>query len=59
MIIVYQMIVLVNSEQADRRELASMTYSFEAIQRGFSNNVLRDPSRIVLPMCVLEPCMWI
>ncbi len=32
------------------------TYSFEVIQSGVWNSVFRDPSLIVLPIWVLEPC---
>ena len=34
-----------------------ITYSFAVIQSGVWNRVLRDPSLIVLPICVLEPCI--
>lgn len=36
-----------------------ITYNFEVTQSGVWNNVLREPSLIVLPICVLEPYVWI
>ena len=40
-----------------RSQRLQVTYSFEVIQSGLLMKVLRDPSLIVLPMCVLEPCI--
>lgn len=39
-------------------QLKFITYSFAVMQSEVWNNVLRAPSLIVLPMCVLEPLIF-